>query len=107
MLKLDQIKRNNRLMRATTGLTQKAFDAILTPFSEVYDASLEQPGVRRQRALGGGRKSRLVSHEEKLYFILLYCKCYPTMDLLGLCLGLIAAVRVIGCIACCRWSRRP
>jgi len=42
----------------------------------------EQP--RRQRALGGGRKARLRTPQDKLFYILLYFKCYPTFDLAGL-----------------------
>jgi|GEM_PF-1031464 len=38
----------------------------------------------RQRAVGGGRKPRLLGIQEKLFFILFYFKCYPTFDLAGI-----------------------
>jgi len=37
----------------------------------------------RQRGLGGGRKARLASIEDKLFYILFYLKCYPTFDVLS------------------------
>jgi DDE superfamily endonuclease/Helix-turn-helix of DDE superfamily endonuclease len=83
MLDLERIFKQDRLMRAMTGLNHQAFETLLAGFIPVYQASLVQPGVVRKRALGGGRKATLVSAQEKLFFILLYCKCYPTLDLLG------------------------
>ena len=37
----------------------------------------------RIRALGGGRSGQLPQVEDKLFFILMYLKCYPTYDVLG------------------------
>ena len=37
----------------------------------------------RQRNPGGGGKYRLDRVETKLFFILLYVKCYPTFDVAG------------------------
>lgn len=37
----------------------------------------------RLRALGGGRKARLLQASYKLFFILFYFKCYPTFDMAG------------------------
>ncbi|UBF29116.1 transposase family protein [Kovacikia minuta CCNUW1] len=34
----------------------------------------------RKRAPGGGRKATLRTSRDKLFYILLYCKCYPTFD---------------------------
>ncbi|MGK7922653.1 MAG: transposase family protein, partial [Trichodesmium sp.] len=35
----------------------------------------------RQRSVGGGRKARLRTSKDKLFYILFYFKCYPTFDL--------------------------
>ncbi len=35
----------------------------------------------RKRKIGAGRKARLQSIKEKLFYILFYLKCYPTFDL--------------------------
>ena len=82
MLNTERALKQDRLLRAMTGLNRKAFEALLPTFSAVYEQTqLEQP---RQRALGGGRKARLRTPQDKLFYILLYFKCYPTFDLAGL-----------------------
>jgi DDE superfamily endonuclease/Helix-turn-helix of DDE superfamily endonuclease len=83
MLDLDRIFQQDRVMRAMTGLNYAAFEALLADFIPVYHASLVRPGMVRQRAVGGGRKATLSSSQAKLFYILVYCKCYPTFDLLG------------------------
>ena len=55
-------------------------------FEEVwYQHYRDQPN--RKRAVGGGRKGKLPKAADKLAFILLYLKCYPTYDLLGFLTG--------------------
>ena len=83
MLNLERILKQDRLMRAMTGLNLKAFEELLPSFSQAYEQSLVKPLEERQRALGGGRKATLGTMAEKLFYILLYCKCYPTFDLLS------------------------
>ena len=68
-------------MRATTGLNRKAFEELLPSFSVAYEQSRTRPERSRQRAVGGGRKPTLRTNSAKLFYILLYCKCYPTFDL--------------------------
>lgn len=76
MLDIERVLRQDRLLRALTGLNRKAFEALLVALSPLYEQSRQtQP---RQRAVGGGRKARLLSTQEKLFFILFYFKCYPT-----------------------------
>nr|WP_293103687.1 transposase family protein [Okeania sp. SIO2F4] len=36
------------------------------------------------RSVGGGRKARLRTNKDKLFYILFYFKCYPTFDLAGI-----------------------
>ncbi|MBM0740806.1 transposase (plasmid) [Phormidium sp. CLA17] len=82
MLNIERALKQDRLLRAMIGLNRKAFDALLPPFSGVYEQiQLQQP---RQRALGGGRKARLRTFRDKLFYILFYFKSYPTFDLAGL-----------------------
>lgn len=81
MLNIDRALNNDRLMRALTGLNRKAFDELLVAFAAALQASkLAKP---RQRAPGGGKKARLSSDPEKLFYILFYFKCYPTCDVAG------------------------
>ena len=82
MLNIEGALKQDRLLRALTGLNQKAFDALLPTFRAIYfDIQQKKP---RQRALGGGRKARLLTNQDKLFFILFYFKCYPTFDVAGL-----------------------
>lgn len=82
MLDIQRVLNQDRLLRALTGLNRKAFDALLPTFSLLYEqARHTQP---RQRAVGGGRKARLLSPQDKLFFILFYFKCYPTFELAGI-----------------------
>ncbi|KAM3116320.1 transposase family protein [Phormidesmis sp. 146-33] len=83
MLNLKRILKQDRLMRAMTGLTLKAFEALLPSFTAVYQQSLVKPAGARKRAVGGGRKATLRTIAEKLFYVLLYCNCYPTFDLLS------------------------
>jgi DDE superfamily endonuclease/Helix-turn-helix of DDE superfamily endonuclease len=83
MLNLERILNQDRLIRALTGLNRKAFDALLPSFNQAYQQRVTKPESQRQRAPGGGRKPTLRTIELKLLYILLYCKCYPTFDLLG------------------------
>ena len=70
-------------MRATTGLNRSAFESLLASFSVAYQESLLPLMVVRQRGPGGGRKATLMHDRDKLVYVLLYCKCYPTFDLLS------------------------
>lgn len=82
MLNIDRVLKQDRLLRALTGLNRKAFEELLDTFRPLYEQSCQtQP---RQRAVGGGRKARLLGSQEKLFFILFYFKCYPTFDLAGI-----------------------
>jgi hypothetical protein len=83
MLNLDRILNQDRLTRAITGLNRKAFEELLPSFTAAYQQSLVKPAGERKRAPGGGRKPTLRTISEKLLYILLYCKCYPTFDLLS------------------------
>ena len=86
MLNLQRLMRDDRLLRALTGLNRKAFEELKMAFVQ---ALLEEEVPRRskeprQREEGGGRKPRLETVEEKLIYILFYFKCYPTFDLAGI-----------------------
>ena len=81
--------RDDRQLRALTGLGFAEFERLLPVFSAVYEAERQkryeqavQAGTRR-RKLGGGRKSKLPTLADKLFFVLYYYKVYPTFDQLG------------------------
>ena len=81
--------RDDRQMRALTGVSQKKFAQLLPIFSRVYqqeqDKAYEQGlavGTRKRKP-GGGQKGKLPKMADKLYFILNYYKTYPTYDVLA------------------------
>src|SRR6266702_3911828 len=81
--------RDERQMKALTGLSQAQFDSLLPVFSAIYRAPQQhtyeeeiQSGTRRRRP-GGGSKRKLPAMVEKLQFVLYYYKTYPTFDVLG------------------------
>ena len=86
MLNIERVLKDDRLMRAMTGMHLKAFNTLKPAFAQ---ALAEAPIPRRskaprQRAQGAGRKPALATVEHKLFYILVYFKCYPTFDLAGL-----------------------
>lgn len=81
MLNIERILRQDRLLRATTGLNRKAFEILLEQFKQVYFAEFNKRETPRKRKMGGGRKGRLKTIKQKLFYILFYFKCYPTFDL--------------------------
>lgn len=87
MLDLERILRSDRLLRAMTGLNRKAFEALLPSFTTAYEQRQMKPEGERKRAPGGGRKATLRTTQDKLFYILLYCKCYPTFDLMSVLFG--------------------
>ena len=81
--------RDDRQMKALTGLSQDQFDHLLPVFSDMYQGSQQKTyeegmasGTRRRKP-GGGSKGKLPTMAEKLQFVLYYYKTYPTFDVLG------------------------
>jgi hypothetical protein len=81
--------RDERQMKALTGLSQAHFDSLLPVFSDIYRATQQhtyeegvQSGTRKRRP-GGGSKGKLPTMVEKLQLVLYYYKTYPTFDVLG------------------------
>jgi hypothetical protein len=78
--------RDDRQMKALTGLSQAQFDFLLPVFSALYQATQQhtyETGVAsgtRRRKPGGGSKGKLPTMAEKLQFVLYYYKTYPTFD---------------------------
>ena len=86
MLNLQRVLRDDRLLRALTGLNLKAFEELKPAFAQsLSEVEIPRRSKQpRQRTPGAGRKPRLVMVEDKLIYILFYFKCYPTFDLAGI-----------------------
>jgi hypothetical protein len=68
------------MMKASTGLNVQGFNELLYTFTEIIrEEQLQQSN--RKRKPGGGRKGNIKDPEQKLFYILLYLKAYPTFDL--------------------------
>jgi hypothetical protein len=52
MINVERILKQERLIRAMTGLNRKGFASLLVSFEEAYRQSLIKPESRRQRAIG-------------------------------------------------------
>ena len=59
MLDVNRILKSDRLLRALTALTRKAFDALLPSFRKVFEAANQSTSKRRQRGPGTGRKAKI------------------------------------------------
>src|SRR2546428_10796426 len=81
--------RDDRQMKALTGLSQAQFDHLLPVFSDIYRTTQQQmyeEGVEsgtRRRHPGGGSKGKLSTMADKLQFVLYYYKTYPSFDVVG------------------------
>jgi DDE superfamily endonuclease/Helix-turn-helix of DDE superfamily endonuclease len=77
------IFKNKRLIKALTGVSEQEFKSLLPVFEQ---SVLEDSRIRStatQRSFGGGAKGKIGTTEQKLFFILVYIKTYPTFDFLG------------------------
>ncbi len=81
--------RDDRQMKALTGLSQAQCDHVLPVFNAMYQAAQQHTyatgvasGTRRRKP-GGGAKGKLPTMAEKWQFVLYYYKTYPTFDVLG------------------------
>lgn len=87
-----ELKKKPTVFRSFTGLSVKAFEAILPAFNQAYADDLDRRDAqrenKRQRARGGGRQAVLKTLEDKLIFILFYFRHYPVQELQGYLFGM-------------------
>ena len=81
--------RDDRQMKALTGLSRAQFDSLLPVFRDIYQPTQQKAyevGVEsgtRRRQPGGGSKGKLPTMAEKLLVVRYYYQTYPTFDVLG------------------------
>ena len=75
----------SRILCSLTGLRMSEFEALLPSFEAAWQSFVEATFQRegRQRAIGAGRKAHLSELEDKLLFILMYFRLYPTQAVQG------------------------
>lgn len=79
----QRIFKSNRLSKALTGLRISEFEALLPTFGACLIAHRYQLKPIRKRKMGAGQKGSLPTAADKLAFILMYLKIYPTYDVMG------------------------
>lgn len=96
MLKVEKITKNDRQLKALTGLSIGEFELLLKSFAPLLYQQFASK--QRQRKVGGGRKGALVDARSKLFYVLFYLKVYPTYDLAGFIFGVDRS-------RCCNWFK--
>ena len=91
MINIRRCLNNERLMKSMTGLTIQKFKKLEKNFrEELKRDSIKRYEERKEvsskpvRKSGGGQKGILDTIEKKLFFVLVYLKCYPTFHFMGL-----------------------
>ena len=85
-----ELKHRSRILQSLTGLNTSEFEALLPSFGDAW-ACLERDTFERedrQRARGAGRKAELARLADKLLFILVYFRQYPTQEVQGYLFGI-------------------
>jgi hypothetical protein len=77
------IFKNKRLTQALIGISYKEFQALLPVFEQSVLEDNRLRSTATKRHFGGGAKGKLTTAAQKLFFILVYIKTYPTFDFLG------------------------
>jgi DDE superfamily endonuclease/Helix-turn-helix of DDE superfamily endonuclease len=72
-----------RVTQAVLGVSRAEFNQLLPTFSACLIAHRIELKTDRVRHVGGGRKGDLPTDEDKLLYVLLYLKLYPTYDALA------------------------
>ena len=83
MLNIKRCFSNPRLTKALNGVKIKEFHELLESFTlelKRHNPSKKKVGKRKE---GAGRNHTLETPVEKLFFILFYVRCYPTLDVLS------------------------
>lgn len=78
--------RDDRQAKALTGCSLTMLYELLPIFEQLFADNLranKTPTDKTPRASGGGRKGVLLTTADKLVFVLLYLKAYPTYDILS------------------------
>ena len=84
------LQTKSRVLQSLTGLTPQEFEELLLSFEDAWADFLQETfhNKPRQRAYGGGRKAHLEELEDKLLFILVYFRLYPTQEVQGYLFGM-------------------
>lgn len=84
LLNKKGLLKNPRMCQSIFGVSKAEIERLLPMFSQCLITYRYQLTPKRRRKVGGGRKGDLPTAEDKLLYILMYLKIYPTYDVLAL-----------------------
>lgn len=99
MLDTGRFLKDARLSRSVLGVDGQELDRLHKVFQPAWRHIRQHSRTDRINQIGAGRPGGLPSSLDKLVFILMYCKCYPTMDVMGFLWGLNRS-------QVCRWVHK-
>lgn len=82
-MNIQKAFKNERLLKALTGISKAEFDDTLQMFTHCLHEDLKSKSKATHRSYGGGARGKLPDAQSKLFFILMYIKTYPTFDFLA------------------------
>ena len=88
-----ELQSKPRTLCSLTGLRVSEFEALLPSFGDAWDDFVQETIERegRKRGVGAGRKAHLKTFEDKLLFMLMYFRLYPTQAVQGFLFGMSQA----------------
>lgn len=92
-MSFEELQDKPRVLQSLTSINVHEFAALLVSFKAAWEAFVQATFQRegRKRAYGGGRTAHLKSLEDKLLFILVYFRLYPTQEVQGFLFGMSQA----------------
>lgn len=91
MLSYAKLQNKPRIFRTLSGLSLSEFEQLLPSFEQAWQDYLDREYIGREgrkRKYGGGRKAELGTLADKLLFILVYFRQYPTQEVQGFLFGI-------------------
>jgi transposase len=85
LLTYESVKEKEKTLQAMTSLTGSEFDLLAGHFARAWEVHQQ---AEHYEPAKGGRKPRLRSTEERLFFILFYLKTYPLQEVMAHLFGL-------------------
>jgi hypothetical protein len=89
-LSYEELEGKPRILQSLTGLKPDEFETLLESFAQGWENFVSETFQHegRKRAYGAGRKPQLKQLEDKLLFILVYFRLYPTQAVQGFLFGM-------------------